>query len=306
MDFFSVAGRILSLFLIMAIGFGLNKAKMLNEETNSIYTKLVLNVTMPAQIVTAFLSHRGMMSYGEIFQGLAVAASLFLVYIVVTMVYLLICRVNKRQRGVYLFMGMFSNVAFMGYPVITAVLGEEAMLPAVLMSVMFNLWCFTAGVFLIGDNEREQHFNPKAFLNVPLIASLLSIILYFVGVDFPEPVMTSLGYLGNVTTPLAMLVLGSSIASMPMKTFFDDWRVYVFTVFRLLIIPIVAFFYLKMIPGVSELTKGTYLLASAMPVATSATMMAIEYKGEVELAAKGIFFSTLLSMLSIPLFAMFC
>lgn len=67
-----------------------------------------------------------------------------------------------------------------------------------------------------------------------------------------------------------------------------------------------AFLYLKMIPGVSELTKGTYLLASAMPVATSATMMAIEYKGEVELAAKGIFFSTLLSMLSIPLFAMFC
>lgn len=306
MDFFAIAGRVGAVFLILVIGFGLNKIGMMNKELNSSYTKLVLNVTMPAQIVTAFISNRGTMSNGEIIRGLLIAASLYPVYTVVTIVYLVICRVNKRQRGAYLYMGMFGNVAFMGYPVVTAILGEEALLPAVLMGVIFNLLSFTLGVILIRGKDGEVQFHPKMLLNVPLIAASLSIILYFAKVDLPETVVTSLGYLGNMTTPMAMLVLGSSIAEMPLKELFNDWRVYVFTVVRLLIIPAAGLLYLNLVPGLSDLMRGAFLIISAMPVATSATMMAIEYQGEKELASKGVFFSTLFSVITIPMIAMFC
>ncbi len=116
--------------------------------------------------------------------------------------------------------------------------------------------------------------------------------------------MTSLDYLAAVTTPVAMLVLGSTMAGMDTKALFGDWKVYVFTAFRLLILPLVGIVIFKFLPVGEPLMRSTIIMLTAMPVATNTTMRAIEYDGDIGLSPKGIFFSTLLSVITIPCMAM--
>lgn len=118
--------------------------------------------------------------------------------------------------------------------------------------------------------------------------------------------VTSLNYLGNLTTPLAMLILGATIASMPVKELFDDWRIYVFTLFRLGVIPLAVMAVLRALNLTTPEITGIMIVLAAMPVATNTTMLAIEYGGNLHLASKGIFFSTILSVITIPVVAMLC
>lgn len=306
MDFMSVASRILSLFLIMVIGYIMRKAKVIDEAANVRYTRLVLNITVPAQIITSFISSRGIVPVSEVFSGFGLSVSVFVLYFILAGIFVMLLPMPREQKGTYAFMVLFSNVGFMGYPVITAIFGDGAMIYAVIMNVVFNIILYSVGIVLISSGFGEFHFNPGLLLNMPLISSVLSFLLYFTGISFPETVMVSLNYLGNVTTPVAMLVLGSTIAGMPVKELFDDWRIYVFTVFRLLAVPMAVYFILKRVPVGADLMKGTLVILSAMPVATNTTMLAIEYNGDVRLASKGIFFSTVFSVITIPFMAMLC
>ena len=154
---------------------------------------------------------------------------------------------------------------------------------------------------MISRKDDEFNFSYKKLLNMPLISAIVSIILYFCKIQIPEVLIKSLDYMGNVTTPVAMIILGSTIAGMPWKELFDEWRVYIFTIFKLLIIPAVVIVLLKIAPEMNPLIYGSLILLSATPVATNTTMLAIEYDGDRTLASKGIFFTTLLCMLTIPL-----
>lgn len=306
MDFMTTAGRIVSLFLIMVVGYIMNKVKIIDREANVRYTKLVINISLPAQIITAFISNRGIVSNQEVLFVFAIAAGIYVIYGILAVLFVYLLRVPKEKKGTYMFMTMFGNIGFMGFPVITAIFGEGAMIYAVICNVVFNLLVYSVGITLIGKQEGGTKFNPRRLVNMPLLAATLSIILYFTGMSLPAQVMTSLDYMGNVTTPVAMLILGSTIAGMPIKKLFDEWRIYIFSVLKLLVIPLVVIWVLNQLPMNLELLKGTLIVLAAMPVATNTTMLAIEYDGDVQLASKGIFFTTVLSILTIPLITVLC
>ena len=86
---------------------------------------------------------------------------------------------------------------------------------------------------------------------------------------------------------------------------FNDWRIYVFTVFRLIVMPLAVLAAMNLLHEQQYLIRGTAVVLAATPVATNATMLAIQYDGDVDLVSKGIFFSTVLSVVSIPIVAMF-
>lgn len=307
MDFMTTAGRIVSLFLIMVVGYMMNKAGIIDREANVRYTKLVINISLPAQIITAFISNRGIVSNQEVLMVFAITFAIYVVYGVLAILFTWMLRVPPKQKGTYLFMTMFGNIGFMGFPVITAIFGEEAMIYAVICNVVFNVLVYSIGITMISSSaDGSTKFQWRRLRNMPLMAAGVSIFLYFTGIPLPEQVMTSLDFLGNVTTPVAMLILGSTIAGMPIRELFDEWRIYIFSALKLLVIPLVIIFLLDRFAMDIELLKGTLIVLAAMPVATNTTMLAIEYDGDVQLASKGIFFTTVLSILTIPLITMMC
>lgn len=301
MSFTQTVAQIMSLFIIMVIGYIMNKRGIIDDAANERYTKLVINISLPAQIIRTFVSNQGIVSNGEVIAVFAYSALMYVLYAVIGVLFLFFTRVRKDQRGSYMFMMMFANVGFMGFPVIEAILGEEAMIYAVIYNVVFNLLVYSLGILLIGKHEKGAKFPFKKMLNMPLLSAVLSIILYFAKIKLPDPLMTGFGYLGNVTTPVAMLILGSILANMKWKELFDEWRVYVFTIGRLVVAPLAAMVLTNILPIQSELVKGCMILLSAMPVATNTTMLALEYNGDVKLSSKCIFFTTVLCMITIPL-----
>ncbi len=304
MDFGTTVMQILSLFLIMIVGYILRKKSVFDEAANVRFTRLIIYVSLPAQIIKAFVSNQGIVSNKEVLLMFGISALTYLLYAIIGALFIMIFRVPSDKKGIYLFMMMFGNVGFMGFPLTEALLGEEALIYAVIFNVIFNLLVYSIGIFMISKKEEEFQFPIKKLLNMPLISAVLSIILYFGKIQLPEVAIKSLDFMGNVTTPVAMLILGSTIAGMPWKELFDEWRIYIFTAFKLLVIPIIVIGLLKFVPNMNPLIHGSLILLSATPVATNTTMLAIEYDGDMKLASKGIFFTTLLCMLTIPLIQM--
>ena len=300
MSFIDTAAQIVSLFLIMIVGYVMYKRNVIDDAATIRYTKLIINISLPSQIITAFISNQGIVSNKEVLTVFGITIVAYAVYAIVGILFVTLTRVPKSKRGTYMFMTMFGNVGFMGFPVITAIFGEEALIYAVIFMVIFNVLVYSFGILLINTNEENRGFQVKKLINMPFIAATLSIILYFANIRLPNVVMNSLDFMGNVTTPVAMLILGATVATMPIKELFDEWRIYLFIVVKLVIMPVVAIFFMQFVE-VSELIRGTVIVLSATPVATNATMLAIEYGGDTKLTSKGIFFTTILCVISIPL-----
>ena len=304
MSFGTTVMQILSLFLIMIVGYVLRKQNVFDEAANVRFTRLIIYVSLPSQIIKAFVSNQGIVTNREVLLMFGISALTYLLYAIIGALFIMIFRVPSDKKGIYLFMMMFGNVGFMGFPLTEALLGEEALIYAVIFNVIFNLLVYSVGIFMISKTEGEFQFPIKKLLNMPLISAVLSIILYFGKIQLPEVAIHSLDFMGNVTTPVAMLILGSTIAGMAWKELFDEWRIYVFTAFKLLVIPVIVIGILKYVTNINPLIHGSLILLSATPVATNTTMLAIEYDGDMKLASKGIFFTTLLCMLTIPLIQM--
>ena len=101
MGILETAGQIVSLFIIMLIGYALNKCKVINADTNARLVKLVINVAMPAQIITAFVSNQGIVSNQEVLTVFGVSLFMHLIYFVVGVLFICGLFVKKEQRGTY-------------------------------------------------------------------------------------------------------------------------------------------------------------------------------------------------------------
>ncbi|WP_417091465.1 AEC family transporter, partial [Marvinbryantia sp.] len=137
MDFMTVANQMLSLFIIMIIGYVMYRVKIIDDAATVRYTRLVLNISLPAQIITSFVENRGVVSNGVV---LAVFGISFLVYVISALVgvlFIFVTRAPKEERGTYLFMCLFGNVGFMGFPVIVTIFGDSALIYAVIFNVIF-------------------------------------------------------------------------------------------------------------------------------------------------------------------------
>ncbi|MBP5083417.1 MAG: AEC family transporter, partial [Methanomicrobium sp.] len=205
------------------------------------------------------------------------------------------------ERGVFSFMLVFSNLGFMGIPVTQAIFGTDAVFYTTLFMLPFNLLVFTIGILMLRPDMR-MNFNPKLFVNPGIIASIIGMLFFFTGFTIPSPVYDVMDYLGSTTTPLAMVVTGALLAMMPFSNLFSDYRIYILSAFRLLIIPVIV--YLVISPYATDpVIFAIPVLLAAMPAAANSVILAEEYNADSSLASKGVFITTLLSIVTIPLLA---
>lgn len=133
-----------------------------------------------------------------------------------------------------------------------------------------------------------------------MICSFLALILYLLHIRAPQIVTDFTSMVGDMTTPLAMIIIGVTLGAMNIKEVFDELRVYIYTLVKQLILPVIAY------PIIAFLIKDNYLrgltlVMLSMPVGSSAVLFTNKYGGDSELAAKTIFMTTLISVFTIPL-----
>ncbi|MDO4542242.1 MAG: AEC family transporter [Bacillota bacterium] len=302
MEIQAVVGEMLSLFLILAVGYLGNKMGFLNREATKVLSRIIVNVTLPALILASVMGIEEKIAGWNLLILLTVA---FLSYGLLGLVAFLTPKALKapgETAGVYAFMAIFGNVAFIGFPIITAVYGSDAVFYAALFNIPFNLLIFSVGIMMLSP-QGGLKIGKRAFLNPSLAAAVLALILYLLPIEFPRPLVETASLLGGITVPGAMLVVGASLGAVPLGEVFRDARVYLVSLIKLIVCPflILACFG----PFIRDpLILGAAVITTAMPVATNTAMLSMEYGGDETLASKGIFISTLLSIATMPLVIM--
>jgi len=230
---------------------------------------------------------------------LIVAVAYYIAAFAIGVVFCRLVPSTSEEKGVFQFMLVFPNTMFMGIPVALAVLGPSSLFYVILFNVPFYFLVFTLGVWLLARGRPEK-IDLSVLLSPGLIAAIVGLVLFLVHYTIPAPVEYGLDLVGSATTPLAMLVVGAMLATLPLARLAGDWRVYLVTALRLLVFPVAAFLVLS--PFIADrLLLGVAVLLIAMPVAANSVLLSEEYKVDATLASQGVFISTVLCLATIPL-----
>lgn len=299
MDIQPVLNQMLILFLLLAAGYVAGKVNIMTTEACKAVTKIILNITLPCLILSSALSGEHSLSSADVAVVFILGFAVYIIYAVWAVVIPRVLRVPEEQTGIYRFMSMFSNSAFMGFPVVAAILGSDAVFYASVFNTPFNLFVFSIGVYFI---TGKGNFSPRLLLSPAILASVAAALIFFSGITIYPVLGSALSSMGAVTTPASMLVIGGTLAAMPIRDIFSDWRIYILSVFRLVLIPLSVWAALRLFID-NPTILGIAVIISAMPVAANTTMLCTQYSADSGLASRGVFITTALSIITIPLVA---
>lgn len=296
--------QMLALFILMLIGYFCGKKGVLDPSATKKISWLVVNVANVAMILQAGLDNRSDTPLETLLLMGEIAIGMYAMLIIFAGVLPMLLGVKREVRGVYRSMLVFSNIGFMGLPLLMALSGAKAVLYAAVFQFIFNFLQYSYGISNIcAGKEEADGFLWKRMINPGLTACVLALLAFFTKVDMPDFVDTVLKNLANLTAPLSMLVIGQSFTEFKLKELFTDVRLLIFILIKLLVIPIASMLFLKQwITDPMILTVCLVMIST--PVASMTAMIAQQYEGNYELAAKGVALSTLLAVVTMPFVSM--
>jgi predicted permease len=289
--------QIAVIFIGILAGFVCRKGKVLSEEGTATVSNIVVKIILPFYLFSAILNSGSAVDPKGVLLTLGLSFGVFLLSGLVALVIVPLLRPPAGDRGVYLFETMCGNVTYIGIPVCAAVLGGNAAFYGSLLNIPYNLLCFSLGIWLLAGK-----LPLKKILNPAFLSGVAAAILYLLRVPVPSVLLDGCAFIGQATSPCAMLVIGSVLGSVPFKDIFTEWRAIPYVLIRLVGLGALMALLLSFI-DVDPVLKGVVILMASMPAATNSTMLCTIYGGNRALSAKLIFLSTALSIVTIPLWA---
>lgn len=296
--------QMIVLFFLMLLGYYMRRTCKISDDTCKNISWIVVNVANPAMILNGSVNSENGIEGTELLMTMGLAVSIYIVLIVLSLIIPVLLRVPKSSAGVYRVMTIFSNIGFMGFPVISALYGNEALLYAAVFQIPFNLLIYTYGILALrsGEGEKEK-LDLKKVLNIGVLSCFISIFLSFVQIPIPSFVKTTVSMLSNLTASLSMMVIGASMAAIDIKKLFMDVKLLLFALLKLIVVPVAGLFVLKLFIQ-NDMLLGVCMVMIATPVASMTAMLAQQYDGDYELASRGVALTTILSVLTMPLVSM--
>jgi predicted permease len=299
MNYSALVNKMIVLFLTLAVGYFAARRRLMNEDTNRHLSKLLVNITNPLLILASVLTGTHPLTNLQVLLLTLTAACGYFVLIALSFFLPKLLRVPPDKAGTYRFLLIFSNVGFVGYPIVQALFGDGAMFYVTIYVMAFQLFVWSYGVHLIADPEAKFQFKWDILKRPCFIASILAYILYFTRLQLPAVIGQAASYVGDLTSPISMLIIGCALAQMPLRRVFSSWRLYVLAAVKMIVIPTAAYFALRLVFR-DQLMLGIAVIMLCMPSATNTAIISYEYGGDGELASSGVFLTTLLSVVSIP------
>ena len=294
-SFLTVGQQVLILFALMAVGFVLGKAKLMDDRGSLAMTNLVMYAVSPAMMVVAFQREKNAADLHNFLVCLLLAAAVHAVSILLAKICL---RGRDATCGILQFGTVFSNCGFMGYPLMLALLGSIGVFYGSAYVVVFTVLSWTAGIYMItydAGNLQVKHI----LLNPGVLSVVVAMVLYLLAVRLPEIVMTPLNYLANMNTPLPTIVVGYQLSHANFSTAFSDRRSWLALALRLAVVPLVTIG-LCWVFRVDSAVALVTVIAASTPPAALLSMFAQKFGGDTKLASSVVSVFTALSVLTIP------
>ncbi len=311
MNFNALNIVVATLFVILAIGFLCRKLGIIDDVASKKLSKLILMVGQPAMLINSLAIAEYneanlktaiiMIVLGFVFHG---------VLALLSFVFALPLKKNLDERKLSEFGLMFTNCAFIGFPIFEALLGPTGLFMASFLCISFNILLWTWGLSIIARGRNDIKLSlKKIFLNFGTVPCAIGFGLFLlknpaVGFEVPEFLGKAMQYLQNLCTPISVLVTGALIATQSPKKIFCSWKIYYFNFVKLLAFPIIICLLSKIAViafGLPQIYATFMTAAAALPTASSVTMMAENYGLDSGYSSLTVGISSLLSVATLPL-----
>nr|WP_297041237.1 AEC family transporter [Prevotella sp.] len=287
------------LFTMVILGYTVCKLGYMGDKFDKKLSSIVVDITCPLLVLSSVMGDE-MPDRSLILPLVGVG---FLTYIILLVFGFWVPRFiskNHDDQGMIGFSLMFANVGFIGYPIVASIFGPKAVFYAALLNVPNTFFIFTAGVMLVKGEYSIRQFNPKVLLSPALIGAFIAALLVAFGVHTPEMIARPITMVGNITVPAALMIIGSSMARLPLREIIGSGKVYATSFLRLVIVPLSVYFLFRLC-GVNTLINNINTVVIAMPVASFGTMFCMKYGRNPSLMTEATFITTLFSIITIPL-----
>lgn len=294
-----VLEKIASIFVIMAIGFIAKKVKAVDGPFLRGLSAFMMNIALPFAFIASLdrsiprsvLPELGIMalwSFGIHAVEIGFAALAYRSF-------------PTNQRKVLSFATVFTNCAFMGLPIAQSVGGARGLMFASIYNVAYTVLLYTYGISLFQDKAEPGRWKEVVF-NPGIIAIVIGLVLWLLPFSLPGFLLDSIGLMAKLQTPLAMFIVGANIANIKLDRI-SSWKALLsIVVVRLLAMPL-AVYALMAATGLRGMAPGIALLLTAMPAGAQTVVIAEKMDGDSTFASEVVFVTTVLSIVSIPLFA---
>lgn len=292
---------VLALLAMLIVGYIARKVGIINDSTSKALSAIVIKIGQPFMIIGSMI--RVEYSAERLKNGLMILLLGLVFHAILALIaYFSVFKYkNVNERKICEFATIFGNCAFIGFPLIEALLGAEGLFYGGFFVVAFNLFMWTWGIFILARGREDIKINPKSMiLNFGTLPCIIGLVIFIARIPIPEFISTSVSYLGSICTPISMLITGALIATVPLKELLGDIKVYYASAMKLIVAPAVIVT-LTWLFGFNI----TYILFMAvvfsMPTASSTVMFAELYEIEKKKAAVICGVSSLISMLTMPI-----
>ena len=288
--------QIVIMFIILLIGLWCSLKGLITKEGNKQLSKVALYIVNPLLIFMSYQSEysskllRGLM-WSFLLSGITFGVMIALSTLIISK--------KRPEHSLERFSAVYSNCGFIGIPLIRGIYGDEGVLYLTAYITLFNILVWTHGYMTMKESRDFKSFI-KAATSPSVIAVFIGLIFYLMQIRLPEILHTSLQYVSDMNTPLAMLIAGSAAAQTNVLKALKNKGLYMVCAYKLFLLPIVAFALVQFLPAPHMVV----LIASACPVATTGTMFAIQFDKNPERCSEFFAVSTLLSGLTLPLVTM--
>ncbi len=303
MNIWLVFEKVSVIFALVLVGFAYSKIS--KQKDPSSISKLVLNVSVPASILSTITTADYEAIKADLPILIIIAVSVTLATLILSFVMTFVLNVKiPAQKAAYRSALFFNNYGFMGWPICQMLLGSQGFLYAALYSIPLHLLSYGITPALMrAAGDHKKLFDKSVLINLPLYATVLGLIVLMCGLRLPETMTGFLDMVGVTQTPLSMIVIGMILAGADLKAVVKGFKPYMFSVFRLLLLPTSAFLILHAI-GFSGLMLSVPVIITAMPAGAMVVVLAQKHKADPLLTSRLTVISTLLSVVTIPLISM--
>lgn len=299
MTFSYVLGKMLSLAVMMVLGFGACRFGILDSRTNKALSDLVIDITTPCMMLASLAATEA--KRADLMLMILCAVIMYGLFFGVARVVPEKLPVPEKEKPAYKYYTIFTNNAFMGFPVIRALWGSKALVYAALLNIPVSVMMYTYGIWLYARGSGEQQkFSLRKLINITNVSAVVVLILAMFKFKFTGPAQDTLNIIGDATVPLSMIVVGSTLAESPLKGAFTNWIIYAFAAVRLVAFPLIVFALVYFLP-INPLIKGVLVVIAAMPGSANGVLFAQQYGYNRTVSSRYVFISTVMSVLTIPL-----
>lgn len=292
--------QVFILFVLIFAGFICVKIGAIKSDSKKAFSDLLINLIVPAMLINSYITDYNSDIFSNLIESFKLSALFILAGLFITMI--LGIKIKDKNAPIVKFACIFSNAAYMGFPLIQSLFGDEGLIYASAFVTVFNILLWTVGYGMLSRKVKVKEIA-KSIFSTPVIISVIIGLIIFVGkIPVPEIIQKPLNYIGSMNTPISMIITGIIIAGSSFNKIIKNKHLLFIISVRMIIIPFVCLLIFKLL-NISGTAANIVLLLEACPSAAITSVFAVQFNFDEDLAAGAVIITTFLSIITLPIFA---